>query len=219
MIKILEKNNKLQCILSLESDEFKCQPSNIIIDTGCQKTRVTYQDICINGVCNDPIFQKAIDIDMYRKKKLVATRSLGVNDTRSKIKIEDMSDAEILNDSSIGFVHRFNDFSINGLSLGSQDIRVFYKEKSPSLLGMDILKNLYWEYNKGVLLIDFESGKSDKSYSICKKLLKRLIFDKKYSIKESKEVIKQKYPEINVDSIIVDLLEDTYYVDKKNRGL
>lgn len=36
MVKVLEKNNKLQCILSLESNEFVCQPSNII-GTGCQK--------------------------------------------------------------------------------------------------------------------------------------------------------------------------------------
>ena len=66
MIKILEKNNKLQCILSLESDEFKCQPSKIIIDTGCQKTRVTYQDICINV---DSIIVDLLEDTYYVDKK------------------------------------------------------------------------------------------------------------------------------------------------------
>lgn len=214
MIIIKEDSLRLKGILKLQSSEFSClQESNIVIDTGCMRTRLNFNDLLTKTTKDKKIIameQKKKDIEEYRKGNLRISFSKGVNDVNTLgLKRFMLKDEEILNNPSIGFIHTFKDFSINGTSFGERNVRVFYNSKT-SLLGMDILKDLYWRYENGLFFMDFKSI-DISNMSECSQLIRNLL-NQKNSLKCIKEEVEKKYPGFPVEAIMFDLLEDTYLV-------
>lgn len=219
MIIIREENSRLCGVLKVQSPNFKSLGSSIIIDTGCQGTRINYDDFMKGSSTVRRILareQKKKDIKEFKEGNLEVTVSKGANDNIRlvKKKLISWTDKALLDANNVGFIHEFNDFCVNGVSLGKRKVRVFYNGAA-SLLGMDILKDFYWRFEDGLFLMDSKSLDIPKNeiqgISECKNLVKTLLNQKK-SLKEVRAEVEKEYPGLPIEAIMFDLLENTYLV-------
>ena len=183
------------------------------IDTGCGISTISvsniYKDI-------DSSILKLKDIELYRSGKIEAKRSFGVNDRKlqnslkkdGKLDLSKCTDDEILNDEKVCFIHKTNDIKLNGLSFGELYFSINYDRPSPSLLGVNFIKN----FNSEILKINgfsyFILGNEDNS----------TLLEKVYNLLKGKVIIKdiiselhkQGYNTQSINNAIVQAVQHTY---------
>ena len=79
MITIVEDRCRLLCSvkISFSINGIMLAETGGVIDTGCQISRISINDMC-RGLVN-PYLQKSNDISMYRLGKIRMVKSVGVN--------------------------------------------------------------------------------------------------------------------------------------------
>lgn len=210
MIEILEKNYKLACMidLSLEINGIKLPMSKGIIDTGCQFTRISINDICKGLI--DPFLLKAEDIRLYRQGKINVLKSIGVNDKFINEDLSLLSDSQLMSREDIGFLHTVDNLQINGQNIGSHVVKYAYRYNSPTLIGMNILKKFEWSYKDGVFKLSTKTSKGS-SISECIKKLSKLIFNDRLLISEAITSLSDEFTEDCINTSLPIVLGDTYY--------
>lgn len=178
------------------------------IDTGCQFTRLSINDMC-DGLVN-PYTQKATDISDVRKGKIRMVKSVGVNDRRVAEDIYSLSDSDLISRSDIGFVRAVDDFIVNGVSLGSHEVKYAYKSNSPTLIGMNILKKYKWSYEDGIFRL-YDKRKRSDSVPDCMRKIRDYIFKDSMILSEVKNKVSDEFSDECINVAMVHLLGDTYY--------
>ena len=125
----------------------------IKIDTGCGTTSLGVKGLFTSVDCR---VLKIRDIDLYMSGKIKAVRSYGVHDrdlknslaSQNKLDLKNCTKDEILNDKRVSFIHMTDDMKINGVSFGKTTFSVNYDRASPSLLGVNFLKEFHGELIK-----------------------------------------------------------------------
>lgn len=215
-IKLLDKDRFIVRIKLMIKPLGECFTMGII-DTGCDSSCISLGSIIKDD--NELNKIKGIFVDNFLKfngEVVKLRKSKGVNDysvkTPSKLDIKGMSRDELLNDNSISSYIRISDFSINELNLENiSRIRVRF-DYCPSLIGMDILKDLTWHYSNGILILGKEDD-SSKLYKICKTLLFKSIIKEHKGIDESVESLPKEIDKDTAYRALYEVLQDTYFED------
>mgnify|MGYP005752944905 CR=1 FL=1 len=114
-----------------------CEEVSVKIDTGCAYTSIPISKVAV--VSKDTV-QKWMEMD-YNNPKAKKVISFGVNDSKEqRKKIKEEFAKGIYDSTAVSFIHKIKDISINGVYLGTLDLRVNYKRSGNILIGMDILK-------------------------------------------------------------------------------
>ena len=186
------------------------------VDTGCFLTTFALGNI-LNE--EEAIIFKKRDIDLFRQGKVLAVRSFGVHDRHlkdslkvsGKNKLKNCSDKELLKDPRVSFIHSTDNIFINKIPQGSLEFSVNYNRKTPSLLGVNFLKNVNSEIINinGVSCFILNETMDNSLYSKVYSLLKRKLI--------IKDVIKQLeqegYMANAINSAIINTVSNTYVTE------
>lgn len=211
MITIVEDRCRLLCSvkISFSINGIMLAETGGVIDTGCQISRISINDMC-RGLVN-PYLQKSNDISMYRLGKIRMVKSVGVNDSIKPENLSSLSDDEIFKRRDICFIHQISSLCINGENIGSHEVNFAYRDDSPTLIGMNILKKFRWDYANGVFRL--YTDKKSSNIGECIKRLSSLIFKDKMIISDVKSLLLSEFTEDCIDKSLVSILGNTYYED------
>ena len=210
MIIINENNNKLLCSVKISNvfGNIPLPETVGIIDTGCQVSMISIGKMC-NGLVDSEVL-KATDITYMRQGKVKIRKSVGVNDKRLNENIYLLSDNDLLRRKDIVFRHQLNDLSLNGVSLGSQEVSFSYDSDAPTLIGMNILKQFEWEYSNGLFTLYEKKSKGLDVFDSCIQKVKELL-GAKLMLSEVKNTLKYDYSNDMINNALFVALKDTYY--------
>lgn len=130
------------------------------IDTGCSFSMIPYYWFDTNDIYRHEGYssQKLKDIERYRDGlvKIIGSRGVESQHIGAEVKNSkywaNLSDIEILNDSSASFIHTIESFHIDNYFIGDVKVKINYNRDCFPLIGMNILK-----------MLDFHCGRSEET--------------------------------------------------------
>ena len=189
------------------------------IDCGCGFSCFPYKYFALdNSDRTDKSYLEFKRQDYYRYKSglIRAMRSIGVEADHNKERkpIEEMTEDEILKDSSISFVHTITGFTMAGYYLGTVNVKINYDRDHLPLIGMNILRRLQYHGGKSSII------HSDVFIACLKRNLTPEYFDALEQHlglvpKEKALVEKDKYIEEYKESLVDEAMEKALKIARK----